>query len=71
MVIVTIIDYINYNDIAPKLYHNFGGRVKPKCRRWSTLNRRLSGSFHNDIKNITVPDSRTNNDIDPITLLVL
>jgi hypothetical protein len=71
MVIVTIIDYIKYNDIAPKLYHNFGGRVKQKCHRLSTLNRRWSDSFYNVPKIITVLNYINHNGLGSITLLVL
>jgi len=45
--------YKKHNDIAPKLYHNFGGRVKRNHRRLSTLSRRWSDNFHNDPGYIT------------------
>lgn len=63
--------YKKHNDIAPKLYHNFGGRVKRFCRRWSTLNRRRSGSFHSGIKSITVPDSINYNGLGSGTIKIL
>jgi len=54
--------------MAPKLYHNFVGRVKRFGHRLSTLNRRPSVSFHNHPKIITVPNSINDSGLGSITL---
>lgn len=58
------------SDLAPKLYHNFDRRVKRKCRRLSTLNRRLSGSFWNATISVTMLVYINDNGLGSITTYV-